>query len=145
MLIDDDCIADVLHDDVLVRDVRDKARGRRREGLDPQPVLGSDESGVGDPDPLDGLLRRVSPQAPDADPMAWPASDARDVHVCGPVAYGDAIVASGDVGVGDQDVVGDSDVDSVGIGAVAWGCEVDVLDTHALTPVHGDVDFLAVQ
>ncbi|KAG6395340.1 hypothetical protein SASPL_145983 [Salvia splendens] len=93
------------------------------------------EVAFGYPNRSDFLLVLILPGAPDADAVPWPAIHACDVHVGYPVSYGDAVVSSGDVCTVDYDVFGFSEVDAVGVGAVARSGGVDVGEGHAFAIV----------
>ena len=73
------------------------------------------------------MLIRVFAEAANADPMAGPTVDPSDLNVPHPGAEGNAVVAGGDDGVGDLDGGGVAEVDSVGVGAVAGGGDVEVV------------------
>ena len=73
--------------------------------------------------------------------MPWPATgpqggDVLGVLVEGAGADGDALVAVGDGGVGDEDVLGVLDVDAVGVGAQRRGANGQ--DEHAAAAVKLD-------
>uniref|UniRef100_A0A804QNQ9 Uncharacterized protein n=1 Tax=Zea mays TaxID=4577 RepID=A0A804QNQ9_MAIZE len=92
--------------------------------LDPDAVVRVADDRVAHRDVCHARPRALLAQAPDADAVAaGPAGDVLDVHVAGAGADGDAVVAVGDGGVGDEDVLGVLDVDAVRVGAQRRGAD----------------------
>jgi len=144
--VNDDGVGGVLHLDVLVVDL---GGGEHGGGvlvrLDPEAVARLLERAVLDVDVRDVLLVLVPPQAADADAVAGAAGDAGDVHLAGPGADGDAVVADADDGVDDGDPGRVAHVDAVRVGAVPGRRHRHVLDQHVLALEHVHVEELGVE
>lgn len=113
-------------------------------GLDPDSILCARERAVPDIHALHRLFVRVLSEAADADPMSRPAIDAGDGDLLASIAEGDAVVAGFDVGVGDVDSDGSSNVDPVCVEALSWGRDREVVEGQVVAPQHVHVELLAV-
>ena len=76
--------------------------------------------------------------------MSGAACDVLDMDIGSAGADGDAVVAVGDDGVGDEDVLGVLDVDAVGVGAQRGGANGQAVDVHASAAVEPEVGLRAV-
>lgn len=117
ILVDENRIPHIDHVNVAEENIWDQTRHGRRPCLDPYAVIGADEGAVYDVNAGD-QVSVVLPDAADADAVAGTACDLRDSDVPAAGNHGDAVVAGLDDAVGDADVVGWSDLDSVCVGAV---------------------------
>lgn len=77
--------------------------------------------------------------------MAGPTVHASDGDVGGALDDPEAVVASGDVGVGDVDGAGGADVDAVSVGAVARGGDREVGGSDVGRECEGRVEAHAVK
>ncbi len=145
MLVDDDGVGDVGHDDVPERDVERAARRRPGPRLDAEPVGGAHHGAVPDDQAAHVALAFLPPEAPHADPVARPARDAGDHHAGGPGPDGDAVVAGADEGVGDGDVAGQPHVDPVRVAARRRRLDAEALRRDVAAPVEVEVEAPAVQ
>lgn len=144
MLVDEDWVVDVLHDDVSVANVRHIRLERGSPALDPQPIVGAIEHTVLDPDVAHVELIGVLPEAPDADPVARSAPDTVYVDLTAPRAERDAVIPSGDDRVGDLDVFRVAEVDPISVGALRRGDDAEALELDVGAPQHVHVEVLAV-
>ncbi|KAK9087833.1 hypothetical protein Syun_030227 [Stephania yunnanensis] len=76
--------------------------------------------------------------------MAGATVDVFHPEVGGAGANGDAVVAGLDVGLGDGDIGGSLDMYAVGVGAIAGGRHLHLLELDVLTVVDDDMEDLAV-
>jgi hypothetical protein len=144
VLVDDDGVPHRVHAHVLEGHGGDGA-GAALPRLDPDAVVGVADHGVAHRDVGHARPRALLAQAPNADAVAaGPAGDVLDVHVEGACADGDAVVAVGDGGVGDEDVLGVLDVDAVRVGAQRRGADGEAAGHHAAAAVEPDVELGAV-
>lgn len=71
------------------------------------------------------------------------AQEPASARVEGAGADGDAVVAAGDGGVGDEDARGVLDADAIGVGALRRGAAGQPADEHAAAAVEPDVELRA--
>ena len=144
VLVDDDGVADGVHAHVLEGHGGDGA-GAALPRLDPDAVVRVADHGVAHGHVGHARPRTLLAQAPNADAVAaGAAGDVLDVHVEGAGADGDAVVAVGDGGVGDDDVLTVLHVDAVRVGAQRRRADGQAAGDHAAAAVEPDVELGAV-
>ena len=146
LLVDDDGVVDLPHDDVLEDEAGDGGGpGAAAPRLDAHAVGGAGEGAVGHAQPADVLLAGVPAEAADADAVPGAARHPGHHHVGGARADGDAVVAGGHGRVRDAHVGGALDVHAVRVGAAPRRPDAHAVDRHVVAAHHRDVEELAVQ
>lgn len=144
-MVDEDRIPDIVHDDILkVHIGRSPGRGGW-PGLNPDTVHGAGYGAILDKDPDHRLFALVLPKAANTYAVARPTGHGRDIDLLAAVTNGDAVIASLDMGVHDDDPVGSADVDSICVGAISGSSHIDMLEGDVLAAQDIDMEFLAVQ
>ena len=145
LLVDEDWVGNVLDNDILEMNIRGSGGAScRRPCLDPQSVVSLLESAVYDSNAADILFVSVPSKASDTDSMSWTARDFLHVKVLHPISNGYTVVSGGDECVKDLDSVTSSQMDTVSVGTVFWGNDVDVIHGHVLGTEHVDVEVLGI-
>lgn len=72
--------------------------------------------------------------------MSRTADNAIDIHIGVAVSNGDAVVAGRDITLQDLDTNAALNVDTVGVGAVTWCYNMDVLDHQVIAVQENDVE-----
>ncbi|PON98084.1 hypothetical protein TorRG33x02_061580 [Trema orientale] len=132
----------VHHPRVLEHDVPIEPAARPSPRLYPEAVLGARKRRCLDGYVLDTGLLEVPAEFADANTVSVSACDVFDPEVFGAAANGDAVVADSDLRVKDGEVLGELDMDVVGVGAVARGND---LYAYVSTVVDDDVALVAVE
>jgi len=145
LLVDEDWVANVLEDNILEMNIGcGGGASCRGPCLDPQPVVSLLKSAVDDLNAADILLVSVPSKTPDTDSVSRTACDLLHVKVLHPISDGDTIVSGGDERVKDLDSVTSSQMDSISVGTVFWGDDLDVIHGHVLGSQHVDVEVLGI-
>ena len=133
LLVDDDGVPDVHHEQALEEHVRGAALGGGvLPRLDADAVVGAGEDDVADAHPRDVALAGVPAEAADAHAVARAAPHAGHVHAVVALADGDAVVARADARVRDGHPGAALDVDAVRVGAA--GRRADPEPAHPDAP-----------
>lgn len=128
ILVDDYRIPHIDHVNVAKENIRNQTRHGRGPRLDPHAVIRADKSTIYDVDAGDQISDVLS-DAADANAVARAARHLRDPDVAAAGDHGDTVIAGLDDAVGDVDIVGRSDLDSVGVGAIFRRHQPDLIES----------------
>ena len=126
VLIYDDGIVDIIHDDVF----EDKTGGlqtgwRRWPCLDPQSITCTGKSALPHRQPSDIFLIGIFAETSDADAVAGTAYNIKDGQIGATWADGDAVITGADDRVGNLDIGRVGYVDAISVRAVSRSTDFD--------------------
>ena len=143
-LINNDGIADMVHENVFIYEIGSPAERRRSPRFDSHSIGSTVKGAVFDDYSPHIIFVSIFSEAADAYPMPGSTNNVRNMDLCSPGQHGYTIVASADCGTRDSDAVWVSNFDPVGVGTVAGSQYSDITDVHILTTIYHKMIVLAV-
>lgn len=144
LLINDDRVSDISHDDVLEMDVAGNAFRGIAESFYSDTVVGVGQVAAYNSNACDGIFFLVQSETSNADTMAWSTVHFGDAELLAAVADGDAVISGVKVTLRNIHPHRASQVDSVCVGAVPRCDGRETVDSKILARNYVDVKRFAV-
>ena len=144
VLIHDNRIGNIVHDNILEMYIRSNSRRGRRPCVDSNTIICIAKCGTSNFDSWNRLFILVLSKTSNADTMARSTSYLVSNNILGSITNGDAIITCSNIGIDNGDLRWMSHVDSIGVGAIC-GCSYgNILELQLLAFQEVDVEKFAV-
>ena len=144
VLINDDRIGDIIHDNILKMYIRSNSRGGSRPCFDSNTIICIAKSGTTNCDSWNRFFILIPSKTSNADTMARSTSYLVNSNILGSITEGDAIITCSNIGIVNGDLRWTSHVDSIGVGAICRCSYGNTLELQLLASQNVDVEIFAV-
>ena len=132
VLINEDRIANIVHDNILEMYTRSSPRRGSRPCFDSNTIFCIAKSGTNNSDSWNRLFVFVPSKTSNTDAMARSTSYVLNSNILGSITNGDAIITCSNIGIGNVDLRWPSYVDSISVGAISRCSYGNMLELQVL-------------